>query len=109
MIALEAMLAGATDVHVRVVDGWIYVSADVDWLAGVETEAFEGFPRFNPGGPNGVTSEFFLVIFSRSVVTVARSGARAIKGDSLGPLEIPIGAAGRTVAFEIAAAESESA
>ena len=99
MISLEAMLGGAEDVRIRVIEGWICVYADVDWLQGIEVEAFSGFVPFKPGGPNGVTSEFFPVVFSTSVVTATRSEVRLIKGDSVGPRGLD-GGWERVVAFE---------
>ncbi|WP_410568688.1 hypothetical protein [Amycolatopsis sp. cmx-4-61] len=102
MIALEAMLAGAQDVRVSVIGGWIRVCADVDWLHGIEAEAFSGFAPFEPGPPNGVTSEFFPVVFSTSVVTATRSEVRILKGDSAGPLDGLDGDWERVVAFEVA-------
>ncbi|GLY67235.1 hypothetical protein [Amycolatopsis taiwanensis] len=102
LIALEAMLAGAEDVRVHVADGWICVYSDVDWLAGLAADAFSGFVPFKPGGPNGVTSEFLPVVFSRCVATAVRDGARIVKGDSLGPLSDPNSGWNRAVAFEVA-------
>ncbi len=103
MIALEAMLAGAEDVRISVLEGWIRVCADVDWLQGIEAEAFRGFAPLKPGSPNGVTSEFFPVVFSTSVVTATRTEARLIKGDSAGPLDALDDAWARVVAFEVTA------
>ncbi len=40
MIALEAMLSGATDVRICRVDEWLCIQADIDWLAGKEGEIF---------------------------------------------------------------------
>jgi hypothetical protein len=102
MIALEAMLCGAEDVRVKVADGWICVYADVDWLEGIEASAFSGFAPFTPGGPNSVTAEFFLVVFSAAVATATREGARPVKGDSPGPLDKLGGDWKRAVAFALA-------
>ncbi|SFW90166.1 hypothetical protein [Amycolatopsis australiensis] len=101
MIVLEAILAGAGDVRVEVADGWICVCADVDWLQGIEAEAFSGFAPFTAGGPNGVTSEFFPVVFSASVATAKRSEVRLVKGASAGPLGGLGGSWERVVAFEL--------
>lgn len=102
MIALEAMLIGAEDVRVRVIDGWICVFSDLDWLAGIEPDVFSGFAPFKPGGPNSVTSDFLPVVFSRAVVMATRGDVRIVKGDSAGPLAIPGDSWIRALAFEIA-------
>lgn len=107
MIALEALLAGAEDVRIHVVDGWIYICSEKDWLAGIEVNAFSGLAPFRPGGPNGVTAEFLVVVFSRSVATLASGEGRIVKGDSLGPLNALGSDWGRAIAFEIEASEVE--
>jgi hypothetical protein len=101
MLVLEAVLGGAEDVQIKVADGWICVGADVDWLQGLAAEAFTGFAPFTAGGPNGVTSEFFPVVFSPSVATATRSGVQLIKGASVGPLAGSGDRWERVVAFEL--------
>jgi len=104
LIVLEAVLVGAEDVRIRVVDGWICVLSDVDWLSGVESDAFSGLAPFKSGGPNSVTSDFFPVVFSRAVATATRDGARIVKGETLGPLSSLGDDWARVLAFEIAPA-----
>lgn len=101
MIALEAMLSGATDVRICRVDEWLCIQADIDWLAGKEGEIFLRLLPFLEGGPNGVTSEYFPMVFSRSVATAVRGSVRSLKGASLGPLNEMAGDWMRVVAFEI--------
>ncbi|GAB7046290.1 hypothetical protein [Catenuloplanes indicus] len=101
MVALEAMLCGANDVRIRLMEGWICISAEIDWLGDNEVEVFERLMPFRQGGPNAVTSEFLAVVFSRSVVTGVNDSVRCVKGDSLGPAAVLEGVRGRVVAFEL--------
>lgn len=107
MIALEAMLAGAADVSITIADGWISVCSDVDWLSDVGAGAFSRFIDFEPVSPNGVTAEFLPIVFSRSVVTMARVRRTIIKGTSRGPLTLLSDEWKRVVDFEIESSEVE--
>jgi hypothetical protein len=104
-IAAEALLSGASDVRIRSKDGWISIYADVDWLAGSEEVVFRQMRPFPAGGPNGITTEIFPVIFARSVATSTESEVSIIKGDTAGPLEDSRHDHGRAVAFEVATSE----
>ncbi|TXC96409.1 hypothetical protein [Streptomyces sp. ISID311] len=101
LIATEALLAGASDVRITTSAGWIGIYADLDWLADLGEAVFSRMVPFPAGGPNGITAEIFPVIFARAVVTATPAGARAVKGESLGPLIDGSADWARAVAFEV--------
>ena len=100
LIAEEALLSGASDVRVVASDRWVAVYANSDWLAGRDEAVFVQLLPFEPGGPNGFMSEILPAVFARSLATATPLGARAVKGDSLGPLSTPSTGWARAVAFE---------
>lgn len=102
LIAGEALLSGASDVRVVMSAGWVTVFANSDWLDRVDGAVFEQLLPFEPGGPNGFMSEILPVVFSRSLATSTSLGARIVKGDSLGPLSMPLEGWERAVSFELA-------
>ncbi|MFH8680324.1 hypothetical protein [Streptomyces lydicus] len=102
LIAAEAVLCGASDVRITNSDGWLSVSADLDWLAEFGEAVFSQMVPFPPGGPNGITAEIFPVIFARTVVTAASGDTTVVKGDSPGPLIGERADWARSVAFEVA-------
>ena len=105
LIVSEALLSGASDVRVVTVDGWVAVYANLDWLEGRAETVFKQLLPFEPGGPNGFTSEILPTVFARSVSTATSSGAKVVKGESLGPLSMPPAGWVRAVAFELALEE----
>ena len=102
LIAGEALLSGASDVRVVTSAEWITIFANSDWLDRAGDAVFEQLLPFEPGGPNGFTSEILPAVFSRSLATSTSLGARIVKGDSLGPLSVPLTDWERAVAFELA-------
>ncbi|WP_148666695.1 hypothetical protein [Streptomyces sp. MOE7] len=102
MIATEAVLCGASDVRITNSDGWISVSADLDWLADFGEAVFSQMVPFPPGGPNGITAEIFPVIFARAGGTSASGDTTVVKGESQGPLVGERAEWARSVAFEVA-------
>ncbi|MEU5693044.1 hypothetical protein [Actinosynnema sp. NPDC020468] len=103
-IAAEALLAGAEDVRITSIDGWVGVYADLDWLDGVEETVFTRFLPFPPGGQNAVTAEVLPVVFARGVATATPSRAKVIKGETLGPLAEGLTGWARAVVIEVALA-----
>ncbi len=49
-------IVNTSDVRITNSDGWISVSADLDWLAEFEEAVFSQMVPFPPGGPNGITA-----------------------------------------------------
>jgi hypothetical protein len=95
LVALEALLSGASDVRVATSAGWVAVFANSDWLERLDKSVFERMLPFEPGGPNGYMSEIVLAGFAQSLATATPLGARVVKGDSLGPLAEPLTARAR--------------
>ena len=72
LLVEEAARGGASAVDVRRDDGWVTVSADVDWLAG-DVAAFFAPLSYPEGGRNSSRVEVVLTAFCDAVVTFTDS------------------------------------
>lgn len=101
-IALEALMLGAGRIDIIRDSEWITISSDIDWLAGLNGDAFSGLVPIPQVGRNAVTAEILAVVFASGVATATRAGAVLVKGNSLGPIARRETERGRAVAFRIA-------
>lgn len=82
MIATEALIRGAGNVHILSEEDWLTVTADRDWLGGQEIEAFRSVIPFPEGGANSMLAEVLAVGFSKGVATAGAGSLRVVKGES---------------------------
>jgi hypothetical protein len=94
-------MIGVSDVRITQQGDWITVSSESDWHASLKGDVFHWFVPILGDWQNAVTSEVFLTVFARGVVTARNGEAIIIKGDSLGPLAGHVPTNGRIVAFTV--------
>lgn len=85
MIATEALIKGALNVHIVSEDDWLTVTADRDWLGDREHAAFSAVTPFPESGANGMLAEVLTVAFSEGVATASSEAVTLVKGDSAPP------------------------
>lgn len=83
-LAGDAIYLGAKRAQVMVVNEWLLVAADVDWMQkSGQTDANEAFNRIIPfpqAGVNSMRSEVLLSAFADDVFTADADGHQVIKG-----------------------------
>lgn len=82
MIATEALIRGAGNVHIVSEEGWLTVTADHDWLGDQEQDAFRALTPFPESGANGVLAEILATAFSQGVATATAARVTLVRGDS---------------------------
>jgi len=99
MIASEALILGAENVHIQSAGEWLTVTADKDWLARYGHEAFHAITPFPEAGVNSMLAEVLAVAFSAGVATATHGGSEVVKGE-VSPVAHPVGHdTARVVAF----------
>ena len=103
-IAKEALLCGASAVHISRHGQWWVIESQSDWLTSTDPlEAFSRVVPYSEGGPNSMRSEAFLPVFALDVVTYSPLAWYVVKGKSDEWLDgyVTNAEIGRLVAFRI--------
>lgn len=84
-IVEAAILCGAHEIGIRMVEGWTLIFSPVDWLAedkrDVAPDAFRRITSYAAGGDNSMRPEVLLSAFAVTAFTISSGGLRAVKGD----------------------------